>query len=136
MLDRPCEAHASDLRVKVSARSMYTYPDIVVVCGEAQFEDAAVDTLLNPTLIVEALAPSTEAYDRGAKFGYYRQAPSLREYVLVAQDRMLVEQYTRGDSGWLLTETSDPGAIVELPAIGCAAPLSEIYRKVALTAPP
>ena len=136
LLDRPCEAHASDLRVKVSARAMYTYPDVVVVCGDAQFEDAAVDTLLNPTLIIEVLSPSTEAYDRGAKFGYYRQAPPLREYVLVAQDRMLVEQYTRGDTGWLLTETSDPAAIVEFPAIGCAAPLSEIYRKVALTATP
>jgi Uma2 family endonuclease len=136
LLDRPCEAHASDLRVKVSARGLYTYPDIVVVCGDAQFEDAAVDTLLNPTLIVEVLSPSTEAYDRGAKFGYYRQAPSLREYVLIAQDRMLVEQYVRADAGWLLTETSDPAARVEFPAIGCAAPLSEIYRKVALTATP
>jgi Uma2 family endonuclease len=136
LLDRPCEAHASDLRVKVSARGLYTYPDIVVVCGDAQFEDAAVDTLLNPTLIVEVLSPSTEAYDRGAKFGYYRQAPSLREYVLIAQDRMLVEQYVRADAGWLLTATSDPAARVEFPAIGCAAPLSEIYRKVALTATP
>jgi Uma2 family endonuclease len=136
LLERPCEAHASALRVQVSARAMYTYPDIVVVCGDAQFEDAAVDTLLNPTLIVEVLSPSTEAYDRGAKFGYYRQAPSLREYVLIAQDRMLVEQYVRADAGWLLTETSDPAAIVEFPAIGCAAPLSEIYRKVALTATP
>ena len=107
LLERPCEAHASDLRVKVSARGMYTYPDIVVVCGDAHFEDAAVDTLLNPTLIVEVLSPSTEAYDRGAKFGYYRQAPSLREYVLIAQDRMLVEQYVRADAGWLLTETSE-----------------------------
>jgi Uma2 family endonuclease len=136
LLERPCEAHASALRVQVSARAMYTYPDIVVVCGDAQFEDAAVDTLLNPTLIVEVLSPSTEAYDRGAKFGYYRQAPSLREYVLIAQDRMLVEQYVRADAGWLLTETSDPAARVEFPAIGCAAPLSEIYRKVALTATP
>ncbi|HMA34345.1 MAG TPA: Uma2 family endonuclease, partial [Chloroflexia bacterium] len=72
LLDRPCTAHASDLRVKVQAQGMYTYPDIVVVCGEPQFEDAQVDTLLNPTLIVEVLSPSTEAYDRGAKFGYYR----------------------------------------------------------------
>lgn len=138
LLDRPCEVHASDLRVKVgakvstkvSARSLYTYPDIAVVCGDAQFEDDQVDTLLNPTLLVEVLSPSTEAYDRGAKFGYYRQLPSLQEYLLVSQDEMLVENFVREDSGWLLTETRDPDAIVRLPSINCEIPLSEIYRKI------
>src|SRR5690242_1556857 len=94
-LDGPCETYGSDLRVKVSARGMYTYPDVTVVCGRQEFEDAQVDTLLNPTLIVEILSPSTEAYDRGAKFGYYRALPSLREYLLVAQDQVLLEHYVR-----------------------------------------
>ncbi|HMA36345.1 MAG TPA: Uma2 family endonuclease [Chloroflexia bacterium] len=133
LLDRPCEAHASDLRVKVSAQGLYTYPDITVVCGEPQWEDAQVDTLLNPTLIVEVLSPSTEAYDRGAKFGYYRALPSLQEYLLVAQDRMLVEHFVRADAGWLLT---DPAAVIQLPAIGCTLPLAEVYRKVVLPADP
>src|SRR2546428_721678 len=134
LLDRPCEVHASDMRVKVgakvNARSLYTYPDIAVVCGDAQFEDDQVDPLLNPTLIIEVLSPSTEAYDRGAKFGYYRRLPSLREYMLVAQDKMLVEHFVREDDGWLLTETTDPDAVVRLPSIGCEVPLAEVYRKI------
>src|SRR5207248_212348 len=106
------------------------YPDIAVVCGDGQYEDEQVDTLLNPTVIVEVLSASTEAYDRGAKFGYYRQLPSLREYLLVAQDRMHVEHYLREDGGWLLTETSEPEGVVKLPSISCEVPLAEVYRKI------
>ncbi|HMA36331.1 MAG TPA: Uma2 family endonuclease [Chloroflexia bacterium] len=134
--DRPCEVHASDMRVKVTAQGLYTYPDIAVVCGPAQWEDAQVDTLLNPTLIVEVLSPSTEAYDRGAKFGYYRALPSLQEYLLVAQDKVLVEHFVRAGDGWLLTATTDLGAVVSLPAIGCAVPLAEIYHQVGVLATP
>jgi Uma2 family endonuclease len=103
LLDQTCEAHASDMRVKVGAkvsgRSLYTSPDIAVVCDDAQFEDDQVDTLLNRTLIVEVLSPSTEAYDRGLKFGYYRRLPSLQEYLLVAQDHMLMEHFVREGDG-------------------------------------
>ena len=134
--DGPCEIHASDLRVKVSARGMYTYPDLVVVYGEAEFEDAQVDTLLNPTLIVEVLSPSTEAYDRGAKFGYYRQLPSLREYLLVAQDQVLLEHFVREDGGWLLTAATDPTATLRVPASGCEVPVAKVYRTVVLTPDP
>ncbi len=81
--DRPCDVTPSDLRVKIPAVGLYTYPDAVVVCGEPQFEDDKLDTLLNPTVIVEVLSDSTEAYDRGKKFRYYRTIPSLRDYVLV-----------------------------------------------------
>ncbi len=134
--DGPCEIHASNLRVKVSARGVYTYPDLVV-CGDAQFEDDQVDTLLNPTLIVEVLSPSTEAYDRGAKFGTYRQLPSLREYLLVAQDQVLLEHFVREAGGWLLTAATDPALTVLLPAIGCTVPVAEVYRRVVLPpAPP
>src|SRR4051794_10114154 len=133
---RRCEAYTSDMRVKVSARGMYTYPDLVVVCGEAQFEDAQVDTLLNPTVIIEILSPSTEAYDRGAKFGYYRALPSLQEYVLVAQDQMLIEHFVRAGDEWRFSATSDPAAVVRLPAIGCALPLAEVYDQVSLASDP
>jgi Uma2 family endonuclease len=88
----PCRVVTSDLRVKVDASGLYTYPDIVIVCDEPEFEDAAFDTLLNPRAIVEVLSDSTEKYDRGVKFGHYRQLRSLQEYVLVAQDRLLVER--------------------------------------------
>lgn len=129
--DGPCEVFGGDLRLKVSATGLYTYPDLTVVCGEALFEDEALDTLLNPTLIIEVLSPSTEAYDRGEKFAHYRRLETLREYLLVAQDRYRVEQYTRQpDDRWLLAEISDPGGIVELRSIGCRIALTAIYARV------
>jgi Uma2 family endonuclease len=85
LVDRPCEVHINDIRVLVSPTGLYTYPDIVTVCGEARFEDSEVDTLLNPNAIVEVLSASTEAYDRGKKFAHYRRLESLQEYVMVAQ---------------------------------------------------
>ena len=87
---RPCKVYASDMRVKVSPTGLFTYPDVVVVCGQAQFDDSHRDTLLNPTLIVEVLSESTEAYDRGRKFEHYRKLESLAEYVLIAQHRLHV----------------------------------------------
>jgi Uma2 family endonuclease len=85
--DRPCEVYPSDMRVKVSTLGIYTYPDITVVCGEPDLEDAEQDTLLNPTVIIEVLSPATERYDRGLKFHRYQLIPSLRDYLLIAQDR-------------------------------------------------
>ncbi len=131
LLGRPCEVYMSEMRVKVSAQGLYTYPDLVAVCGDGQFEGAHEDTLLNPTLIIEVLSPSTELYDRKAKFGYYRQLPSLQEYLLVAQDQQLVEHFVRADGGWLLIEPADP-AVLHLPSIGCTIALSDVYPKVSL----
>ena len=88
---RPCETYQSDMRVKVSDTGLYTYPDVVVACGELAFEDDEVDTLLNPTLLIEVLSESTESYDRGKKFGYYRTIQSLAEYLLVALPPWLPE---------------------------------------------
>lgn len=126
----PCTTYPSDLRVKVSPTGLYTYPDAVVVCGKQEFEDAERDTLLNPTLLVEVLSPSTEAYDRGRKSQHYRRLTALREYLLVWQDQVRVEHYVRqGDERWLLVETTDPGAEIELAA-GCVLPLREVYDRV------
>ena len=132
--DRACEAYMSDMRVKVAATGMYTYPDIVTVCGEPQFEDAQVDTLLNPTVIVEVLSQSTEAYDRGEKFAHYRRLDSLREYVLVSQDKVRIERYERDTDQWVLSEVSDPHDTLHLSAIGCSIELAAIYEKVDFTA--
>jgi Uma2 family endonuclease len=130
---RPCKTYPSDLRVKVEATGLYTYPDVTVVCGNARFEDEHVDTLLNPTLIVEVLSPSTEAYDRGKKSEHYRRLDSLREYVLAWQDRCRIEHYVRQPEGhWLLSETTDLDAVVDLPSIGCRLALSEVYDKLVL----
>jgi Uma2 family endonuclease len=131
---RPCRVVSTDMRVKVSATGLYTYPDVAVICDEPQLEDARQDTLLNPTLIVEVLSPTTEAYDRGDKFAQYRRLESLREYVLIAQDRQRIERYVRQAEGqeWLLTEISDPEGCVPLTAIGCELALAEVYDKVPL----
>jgi Uma2 family endonuclease len=130
ILGRGCESFVSDMRVQVEASGLYTYPDVVVVCGEPRFEDKHGDTLLNPTVVCEILSESTEAYDRGAKFGHYRKISSLREYVVVAQDRMSVERFTRRGDEWVLTEFSEPEQVLELESIGCKVPLSGIYVMV------
>jgi Uma2 family endonuclease len=132
--DRPCEVYAVDMRVCVRSTGLYTYPDVVAFCGDPQFLDSEVDTLLNPTLLVEVLSPSTEAYDRGRKFAHYRRLDCLREYVLVAQERMLVERYTRQEEGWNLTEMSGHEDVLRLSSIGCEVPLREIYARVAFPA--
>lgn len=132
---RPCETYQSDMRVKVPATGLYTYPDVTVVCGQVELADEAFDTLLNPTIIIEVLSPSTERYDRGRKFQHYRKLPSLQEYVLIAQDAPRIEHYRRGQDGtWLLTDASGLEAVVQLPAIGCTLALSEVYEQVAFTA--
>jgi Uma2 family endonuclease len=130
---RPCEGYTSDMRVRVPSTRLYTYPDVVVVCGEPQFEDDHVDTLLNPTLIVEVLSESTESYDRGKKFGFYRTVESLAEYILVAQDEYRIEQYARQNDGrWLLSDYRSADDTVELTSIQCKLSLREVYDKVAL----
>ncbi len=131
--NRPCDAFISDLRLRVSPTGLYTYPDVMVVCGEAEYLDDEVDTVLNPTLIVEVLSPSTESYDRGAKFAHYRQLASLKEYVLVAQNRMLVERFTRHGDDWLLSAQADPDDSLPLASIGCSVSLRDIYARVSFS---
>jgi Uma2 family endonuclease len=127
--DRPGEAYVSDMRVRVGPAGLYTYPDVVAVGGEPQFEDAELDTLLNPTMIAEVLSPSTEADDRGDKFASYRRLASLREYVLIAQDRVRVERYVRRGEEWVLTELSGLDETLRLDSIDCDVSLREIYVK-------
>jgi Uma2 family endonuclease len=119
----------SDLRVKITATGLCTYPDIVMVCEEPQFEDDRFDTLLNPRLIVEVLSDSTETYDRGVKFAHYRQLPSVQEYVLVAQDRPLVERYVRqADDSWLLTAFSEMTQMFAFGTVEVQVAFTDIYR--------
>lgn len=127
---RPCDAFMNDMRVKVNETGLYTYPDVVALCGEPRFEDSHLDTLLNPNLIIEVLSESTERYDRGEKFAHYRRLPSLAEYALVAQDRVRVELYVRQGEQWVLTEYSDPAGAVTFPSIDCAIALQDIYERV------
>jgi len=127
---RPCEAYINDMRVKAVEANSYHYPDIIVACGTPQFEDSQVDTLLNPTLLIEVLSPSTEAYDRGGKFAHYRKIPTLREYLLVTQDQPTIERYVRQGDVWILTDATGLEASVPLESIECVLSLRDVYDKV------
>ena len=129
----PCTVYSTDLRLKISATGLYTYPDVIVVCGEPQFDDDHKDTLLNPTLIVEVLSESTKDYDRGGKFEQYRMIESFVEYVLIAQDKRHVEHFVRqAGNRWLLSETNRLEDTIELTSIACNLMLTEVYDKVEL----
>ena len=128
---RPCDVYPSVMRLRVSATGLYTYPDVSVACGEQRFADSSVDTLLNPSVIVEVLSPSTEAYDRGRKFEQYQSIESVREYVLVASDRVHVDLYTRlADGRWLLTSASRLEDALNLESVQARIVLSDVYEKV------
>ncbi len=128
--DTPCEPYVNDLRVRVS-QTKYLYPDVAVACGDPVFEDAELDTLLTPQVIVEVLSPSTVDKDRGIKFAFYRQLETLTDYVMVSQDEPLVEHYARQDNNqWLLTVLQGADAVLSLSSIGCDLPLPEIYARV------
>ena len=128
---RPCTVYSTDLRVKVRPTGLYTYPDVIVVCGQPQFDEEQHDTLLNPTVLVEVLSESTKDYDRGGKFEHYRTLTSLAEYVLIAQDKHHVEHFVRQpDNRWLLAETNNLHDTIHLPSIVCDLALTEVYDKV------
>jgi Uma2 family endonuclease len=129
--DKPCTVFNSDLRVQVQATGLYTYPDATIVCGEQIFDDDHRDTLLNPTVIVEVLSDSTEKYDRGKKSNHYRQIKSLKELILIAQDRPQVERFTRQPNGdWLFNEQKELSAEFELKSLDISVAMSELYRGV------
>ncbi len=125
-----CQVAASDMRVKATQTGSYFYPDVVVVCGEPRAEDDTFDTLLNPTLIVEILSPSTETYDKGEKFEHYQQIASLKDYILISQDKVHIEHYCRQGTGWLQTEFQELSDVLLLRSIDCELRLQDVYRRV------
>lgn len=133
---RPCTVLANDMRLRVASADACAYPDVVVLCDQPVFHDAHRDVLTNPTLVAEVLSPSTEGYDRGGKFAIYRGLPSLRQYVLIAQDRYAVDVFTRqADGRWLLNAYTDPDASIHFESLGCTLSLREVYDKVELESP-
>ncbi|MDX1993958.1 MAG: Uma2 family endonuclease [bacterium] len=132
---KPCQGYVNDMRVRIEGKR-YAYPDVVVVCGTPEFEDAEVDTLLNPTVIIEVLSPSTEAYDRGTKFKKYREMPTLQEIVFVAQDAPHFEHYKRNELGeWVLADVMGLEADSHFPSINCTLHLGDVYDNVGFDAP-
>ncbi|MBI3966912.1 MAG: Uma2 family endonuclease [Chloroflexi bacterium] len=125
-----CSVFPSDTRLRVSA-SRYVYPDATVVCGRPDFVREPLDLLLNPTVVAEVLSPSTEHRDRGQKFVFYRSIPTLRDYVMLEQDRVHVEHFSKTQAGlWVLREYEAITAVVELESIRARLPLGEVYAGV------
>jgi Uma2 family endonuclease len=125
-----CRTFSADLRVRVSSR-MYAYPDLTVVCGKPKFADEREDILLNPTVIFQVLSPSTEYYDRGVKFRRYREIESVTDYILVDQDQVRIEQYTRGEANtWTFRDYPAAGETLRIQSIGVSIPLARIYERI------
>ena len=132
--DRPCRVYSSDMRVHIASDDVAAYPDVMVICGERRFHDDRRDVVTNPTLIVEVLSDSTEAYDRGDKFRYYRTLPSLQGYLLFSQYRVQAELFLRQDAGtWSLSIFQGLSDSIALPVIEARLSLAEVYDKVELT---
>lgn len=122
----PCAVFSSDVRVRVEATDLSTYPDASVVCGQLQTAAADAQAVVNPVLLVEVLSDSTEAHDRGEKFAHYRRIPSLREYVLVSQRQKRIEVFRKKDDGeWSLAEA---GADERLRVLDVSIEVNEVYR--------
>jgi Uma2 family endonuclease len=132
---RPCRVYSNDMRVRASATNLYMYPDVVAVCGDPRFLDERRDTLLNPVLLIEVLSPSTEAYDRGRKFDHYKTIDSLRDYLLIATDRIHADLYTRQPDGrWLITSANGREDLLTLDSVDARLLMSDLYEKVELAA--
>ena len=130
LLERDCGVFTNDTRVRADG---YYYPDVGVVCGDYLVDNRQIDTLTNPTVLIEVLSDSTQHVDRGIKLRNYLRLPSLRTYLLVWQDYPAIEQYERTEAGeWRFSETEGLAATVLLPAIGCQLPLTTVYRQVAV----
>ncbi|UJR79420.1 Uma2 family endonuclease [Sandaracinus amylolyticus] len=135
---KPCGVASSDLRVHVRSTGLYTYPDLTVVCGRVELHPEDDTVITNPTLIVEVLSKTTEAYDRGAKFAHYEHIPSLAEYLLVSADARRLEHYRRLDTGqWLRTvvDANDtPEGTLELPTLAARIAIADILEGLAIFA--
>jgi Uma2 family endonuclease len=126
---KPCTIAGSDLRVFCKPANILTYPDCVVFCGPRKYLDGQKDTLVDATVIVEVLSPSTKNYDRGEKFRYYRGLPSFVEYLLLAQDAIRAEHHVRQEDGsWLFREFNGPDSVIALKSIGCTLHLGDLYE--------
>lgn len=126
-----CKVHSSDMRLKILATGLFTYPDLTIYCGDLVFTGDKPDTLTNPTIIFEVLSPSTEIHDRNAKFRHYQQIPSLQEYVLMAQDRPRIERFLRqNDRTWLYVDVNGLDSTIEFPTVRAMLALADAYEQV------
>jgi Uma2 family endonuclease len=128
LVGKRCRVFSSDLKVRVLATNLGTYADVSVVCGRLERDPDSNTAVTNPTVLVEVLSDSTEAYDRGEKFAHYRRIPSLREYVLVGQTKRMIEVYRKNEAGlWVLVAEAGAGEQAALESIGCVLGVDEVY---------
>lgn len=128
LLGKRCCAFSSDLKIRVLATGLGTYPDLSVVCGHLEHDPESDTAITNPTVLVEVLSDSTEAYDRGEKFAHYRRIPSLREYVLVGQKTPLIEVFRKNEAGlWVLVAEAGAGEAAALESVGCTLAVDDVY---------
>jgi Uma2 family endonuclease len=131
----PCRGFSPNMKVRAGEAGLYAYPDLAVACGETFFHDRHGDVLLNPTVIFEILSPSTEAYDRTEKFARYKTIETLSDYVLVSQDRALLEHFSRQPDGeWTRAEVSGLSSALILDSINCRISLADVYDRIAFAA--
>lgn len=126
-----CKVYPSDLRVHNPANGLYTYPDVTIVCGKEEYLDEEFDTLLNPTVLIEVLSPTTEEYDRGTKFKLYRSIPSLKNYIMISSTEVSAEIYTRMENNeWKLSMAKEKEGIIHISAIEYELALMDVYAQV------
>lgn len=137
LFGKPCLTMASDMRVKVASKKVsYRYPDVVVVCGDADLTDSPVQTILNPIVIIEVLSPSTALKDYNQKLAEYIQIPHLQDYLLISQHEPKVERYSRDDTDkWIYTLVTGLEATIDLTAIDCTLSLARLYDKTGIGEP-
>ena len=135
---KSCEALLPNMKVRTSTASLFSYPDLTIVCGEPQFHDVKKDVLTNPKVIFEVLSPSTERYDRTKKFLRYRMGnETLTDYILVSQDFCFVEHFSKqSDGNWIYQSLSELTEFLQITSIDCELSLQEIYDRVELKPPP
>lgn len=128
---KPCSSLSSDMRVHIPQNTLYTYPDILIVCGEPEFQDDHMDTLLNPSVIIEVLSPSTSSYDQGKKFSLYQNLKSLTEYILIDSQELGARVFRKNDEGawWISSIAYDINGSIEIGHIGLTLEMSTIYEQ-------
>ncbi len=131
---KSCRSFGSNLRIHIPINSLYTYPDILIICDQPKFQDQHFDTVLNPMVLIEILSPSTANYDRGAKFDLYREIESLKEYILVDSTSYHCVHYSRNiDNTWVLSEMKNVNEYLPIISVDLKIALSEVYAGVFFT---
>lgn len=131
---KKCQPFGSDLRIHIPKNTLFTYPDISIICGKIETTDDIFDTVTNPSVIIEILSPSTRNYDKGEKFTLYREIDSLQEYILIDSERIMVEKFIRNaDNSWQLTEYKSIEQSFSITTVSIEMKLTDIYEGLEIT---